>query len=181
MCQTFRRLFFLLLILPVTSFAQTRLQGEYKETPYTFESKKSYDQVWEDITGFFSARGISIQTIDKASGVITSTGFSFLTNNPRNERKGKPESGSLFTYEDKKTKRPTNPESWVVLNKLVDGKLWPVKITGNINVYVKRGDQQTITIHLSNLVGESNNTRDKWRFFQVKSTGILEQTIFNKL
>lgn len=173
-----RRIILLLLLLPTITFSQSKLQSAYKEGPYTFAGDKSYDESWRAIINFFSQNGISIQTIDKYSGVITSTGFSFLKDNPRNERKGNAEPGALYTYEGYKTKMPTNPEAWVVINRLADAKIYPVKLIGNINVMLRdENGKVAVTVHLSNLLGESTNTRDKWRFYQVKSTGVLERTI----
>ncbi|HTN06069.1 hypothetical protein [Agriterribacter sp.] len=168
-----RKIILIAMLAPALAWGQkTTLEGRYQESPVKITTDKQKANTWQAVVDFFITNGISITTADKQSGLIVATDFSFIKDNQRNERKGKIEKGALFTYEE--DGKPTNPDAWVVLNKLVKGKIYPVKLTGNLNVYIS---DSTVTVSVTNLKGESNNDRDKWRFFQVKSTGVFEKQI----
>lgn len=105
----------------------------------TFETNLSVDMVWSKVIDFFSEKGISIQTVDKSSGLIVSGIYSFTG-------KITVEKGDGFL----------NNDAWVVCGCMLgdDGvTVYPPNVAnGNFNVRVKEDGAKTkLIVNLVNL------------------------------
>ncbi len=166
----------LLLFIPSICFSQKKKKGdkEYVLPENNCTTDNPFDEVWGKIIGQLSADGIPIHTIDKGSGVITSVGNSSIEDVDR-ARKGIVKPGRLWTFQKKGL--PENSTAWVMLYNMADN-LYPVYITGDINIIVRKdGDKTNVQVTIANLKAESNKSRDKWKYYNVYTTGIFEKSI----
>lgn len=53
------------------------LKRDYSKNVSSYQSDMPFEKVWSKAIDFFSDRGISIQTVDKSSGLIVSGNYSF--------------------------------------------------------------------------------------------------------
>lgn len=164
----------LLLLVPIlfslySCGSSLKLKGDYPDiNSYFTETTDSYDQVWDRIIDFFAISGVPISNIDKESGLIVSSKFSFINNYTR-EVGGK----------------PLNPDAYVVI-PTVRGALFfnilePTAVItgswimeGDFNVRIKKikGDLTSINVNLVNLICIYN-----WDRIPMKSTGIFEKSL----
>lgn len=172
------RFYFLLVfcILLVSCGGPKPLVGTYHDKPLMFMVNKPLADVWPATVDYIVKSGVPVKVADRPSGVVFTEGFDFLGNNQRNERKNKIIPGALYTYEI--DGKPYNAKAWVVLNKLVSGKLYPIMIKGDFSVRLKEvGNQTEVSVLIRNLKAESNNSRDKWRYYKIASTGVFENEL----
>ncbi|WP_259016678.1 hypothetical protein [Emticicia fluvialis] len=148
-------------LLAVTSCSfNAPLKGKYQETPFITFSDKSKEEVWSKVIDIFAQKGITINVIDKSSGLIVSAEHSFR------------ESASVEV-----NGAPSDPKSWVVYNPYGIGKVSsrPTKLTGNFNVRLKEdGKRTSININLTNLKG-LYDAQGYNHQYEVRSTGVFEK------
>ena len=53
------------------------LTRDYSKNVRSYQTELSYESVWSKAIDYFSERGVSIQTVDKSSGLIASGNYSF--------------------------------------------------------------------------------------------------------
>ena len=175
-----KHLFLLFLITLISSCASIRLTGVYPISGVSKETTLNYEDVWNRVIDFFSTLGIPITTLDKSSGLIVTSGFSFVNDYTREER-GK----------------PLNEEAYVVIPTIRKGfgsiiepnSTFPKTdwtIMGDFNVRVKIDGQKTIVnVNVVNLKcfystpgiygsGHTNHV-------PIKSTGVFESFLLDYL
>ena len=139
------------------------LNGKYQETPFVVYSDKSKDEVWSKVIDVFAQKGLSINVIDKSSGIVGTNDYSFANS---------------ITHE-MANDMPFDTTAWVVINKyMIDGlhPIYPTTSRGTFNVRVKEeGSKTSINI---NLVGLSASFVSATTIvpYQIKSTGVFERT-----
>ncbi len=81
-CATTRILFFILLPMFFGSMTGCTAYKEYNRTDFSYQAPEAkqirtskvytapYDKVWESVISFFAERNITIQTIEKVSGIV---------------------------------------------------------------------------------------------------------------
>ncbi len=100
------------------------LKRDYSKNVSSYQSDMSFEKVWSKAIDFFSDRGISIQTVDKSSGLIVSGNYSF-----RNSITIESSDGGFF-----------DNDKWVVCACpiLPDGNVLPPTVAdGNFNLRIK--------------------------------------------
>lgn len=156
----------LLPILPILLFScvtSTKLTSNTEA--YKATTAKPFDEVWANIIDIFSARGYSIKTIDKTSGLIVTDDYSL---------------SKSYTYE--KNGVPIDPQAYVVVSKYSNvnfsfKNIEPDNVLGNFNVRVrKNGDNVDVFINLVNLRAVSIG-RYGTHQYEVKTTGIFEKQL----
>jgi hypothetical protein len=150
------------------------LQRTYQDKPYEFSST-SKEEAWKKIINFFTSKGLTIKSIDKNSGLITTENTSFLNS---------------YTWENKNGSL-TNPNAFVVCNKVrapftYTRALKPDIITGQWVIRLKEeGARIIITTRLTNATGKvvidnsasyDQGPEESYNL-TVQSTGIFEKTI----
>lgn len=148
------------------------LAGSYSSKQYV-ESKKTYDEVWNNVIDFFALSGISIQTIDKASGLIVADNVSFID-----------------SYTREKDGVPIDKSAFVVISTVKDSfghiyepstskqKFWD--ISGSFSVRVKNDGVTKIYVNVNNLrcvfdPGKLN------LIIPIQSTGVFEKELINSI
>jgi type IV pilus biogenesis protein CpaD/CtpE len=152
------------------SIQPVQLLNIYQETPYSFTVKKSNDEVWSKIIDIFSEKGFTINTIDKSSGLIISSDYSF---------------NNLVTYE-MMNGMVNDTTAFIVVSKEalttdMTQKIIPDMVNGNFNVRIKQEGQGTkVAVNITNLRAKSSaylNTIKQNTEFQAKSTGVFEKKL----
>jgi hypothetical protein len=142
-----------------------KLTGSYQDSPFVVYSDKSKDDVWSKVIDVFAQKGITINVIDKSSGLIVSSAYSFI---------------NKYAFEE--NGQPQDPNAWVVVNFYgLEGtkqSVLPTSIKGNFNVRLKEENGKTsINVNLTNLEASMSNSAGGSHVFEAKSTGIFEREI----
>jgi hypothetical protein len=137
----------------------TPLKGNYPDS-YTYSTAASKDVTWDKLISFFTAKGITISTVDKPSGIITAVKYSF---------------DSSYTAEDSLGKL-VNPKAWMVINFKCPTLHNKPDIWGNINVQVTESTGITKVIVTINNIG-TNASQYIDKPVSLHSTGVFEKTI----
>lgn len=152
-------------------FINTRLAGDYQDTPYILTSKQPFEKVWSNTVDFFAQKGITITVIDKSSGLIVA---------------GRTRFTKTYTFES--NGKALDPEAFVIVNSCsvmmgYDFKNFkPYNVEGDWNVRIKEADGKTsININLVNLRAETFE-KDTKGFpypctWELKSTGVFEKSL----
>lgn len=142
-----KNFFILISFLTLSScatFTKGTLNRDYSKNVSTFSSNLTLEESWSKLIDYFSERGIGIQTMDKASGLIVSKDYSFNGKITIEER-----NGENYEFKDK--------DAWAVCNCDIidDGTtktiLYPTSPydLGNFNVRIKNENDKTkISINL---------------------------------
>ena len=143
------------------------LKGSY-DAIHQKEINKPFDQVWSGVIDVLAQKGLSVKTIDRASGFIISEKVSFA---------------GVFTTEDEKGNLK-NPNAYIVHDSKMD--TWGVRyaprdITGTWNIRVKEGSSPSKSIVNVNIVGIDAKIPDLYMDFNAKSTGVFEKWFFAEL
>lgn len=154
-------------------FGTQKLKGSYGNKPYVISSDKPAEEVWSNIIDFFSQNGISIQTIDKSSGLIVSNDNDFK---------------DAVTFE-KKDGTLEHPKDWVVVErKEIWGNAVMPTVTGRWNIRIKSSpDKKTsINVNLTSIKASYYSTGNKYAPamnvpLEARSTGVFEQLIADKV
>jgi hypothetical protein len=157
-----KKLSYLLFLLTFLQSCATvvPLKGKYQEKSVKTEINKPFDAVWESIIDFVAEAGVSINLIDKSSGLIVADEVSFARHNSFEKRKGDIHDPSAYTVSER-----TNGDQPDQGNKYnVTGK-WNMRAvaSGNgktvvsVNVYALSVDKSVLP-----LTAESTGNFEKW-------------------
>lgn len=151
---------------------QLTLKGNYLTEPYTFNSDKPKQQVWDNLIDIVAQTGIGFTTLDKENGLLISKEYSFQ--------------GSVTT-EDKAGKI-RDSSAWIVVNSrywnVTKEYDYPKNITGVLTIRIREnGNGSTGSINLTNVKAYHNTTGQVIQsdVYQVRSTGVFERKIMEKL
>lgn len=144
----------------------------YQTDIVSIESSRSYDDVWSEMIDLIAQKGIAVKLLDKSSGLMTTETYSLVNS---------------YTFENKSGEY-VNPGAYVVLGKVKPGlvALKPTTVEGQWNIRMKRvNDKTLINVNLVNLkayciVRGSYGSSHLYNF-PIKSTGIFEKTMVEKL
>lgn len=138
------------------------LQGNYANS-YSITTATSYDKVWDNVIDYFASNGISISTMEKASGLIVANRIVV----PQTiEKNGKPLDSSAF----------------IVIPNV---NKYPSTATASFNVRVKNnGDSVTITVNVYNIestriIAQIYYNSPITEPIEGKSTGVFEKGLLN--
>lgn len=146
------------------------LKGSYPAPPIIYNSEKNFETVWSNVIDLFAQKGVPIQLVDKASGLIVS-GSASLT----------------WSFEDK-TGNLIKKDAWVALPKIIDkgnNKLIkPYAVYGSWNIRIKAdGGKTSINTNLYNISAVYNNvaayTKPAMAISDGRSTGNFEKFIYD--
>ena len=166
-----------LLILFVVTFTFTScarlvpLKGTYQQG-YEFTTELPKEQVWRNLIGFFTKRGIGIKIIDKQSGLLITDRYKYD-----------------YTTEDN-LGNLVNPDSPLVMETYKSGLLYKSSydITAEFNVVINdlANSKTEIKVNIVNSraivsVPQSMGHLPKLVEIGAKSTGVLENKIFEQL
>lgn len=159
-----------LILSSCASIQPIQLMHTYQETPYSFTIQKSVDEVWSKIIDVFSEKGFTISTIDKSSGLIISSDYSFKGSICYELPSGLISDSTAFVV-----------VSTEALDFSSENKIVPDIVNGNFNVRIKQDGQLTkVFVNITNLSARSSayiNTIKQNTQFQVKSTGVFERKL----
>jgi len=152
------------------SIQPIQLMHTYQETPYSFTVQKSTDEVWSKIIDVFSEKGFTINTIDKSSGLIITTDYSFAGSIAYELPSGLISDSTAFVV-----------ASTEGLDFSSENRIVPNIVNGNFNVRIKQEGQGTkVAVNITNLRAKSSaylNTIKQNTEFQAKSTGVFERKL----
>ncbi len=152
------------------SVQHIQLMHTYQETPYTFTIQKSVDEVWSKIIDVFSEKGFTISTIDKSSGLIITSDYSFNGSIGYELRSGFISDSTAFVV--------VSTEGLTIDG---ESKIIPDLVNGNFNVRIKQeGTGTKVAVNITNLRAKSSmyfNTTKQNTEFQAKSTGVFERKL----
>lgn len=154
----------------------TPLTGSYMEKPYEIKVDKDFEQVWSNVIDLFARKGLSIQVIDKASGLIVSEQTSLLQS---------------YTFEDSNGKLIDN-NAWIIVQKITLSRqvLLPIRFLGSWNIRLKKIDDNktiiNVNLNINSAQGQWYNTmtgKPSGIFYTMsaKSTGNFEKMISNMI
>lgn len=154
----------------------SNLVSSYQKEPFFTTSDKSFNQVWEKVIDIFAQKGIGINVIDKSSGIIVSSIYSFEGKVTMEQRSG----------------LPGDSTAWVTVGYYGledETQLFPSQVFGSFNVRIKEENGKTlINVNLSNLkaseprfpLGYIKNyyiPDDAKHQYDIESTGVFERYI----
>ncbi|HTB08084.1 MAG TPA: hypothetical protein VK806_14130 [Bacteroidia bacterium] len=160
-------LIFSLILLQTGCTSIVPLKATYPPS-YTYTTNLSKDKFWDKVITMLDTNGIVIKAIDKASGVIVSERYNFI---------------SRFTNEDGNGKL-VNPKAWVVINFNNVG-MTPTGSSYNIwgSFYIHATEVNGITkvsvslINLSTNPVFTNNAAAQGNSVVITSTGVFEKAV----
>lgn len=134
-------------------------QGNYSNS-HTITTNTSYDEVWDNVIDFFASSGITISTMEKASGLIVASKI-------------------LVPLTIEKNGKPLDPTAYVVIPNVK----FPVKnATVTFNVRVRdNGDSVAITINMHDIDAShwAGLMYSELYSIEGKSTGVFENSLLN--
>lgn len=136
------------------------LQGGYLNS-HTTTTTTSYDEVWNNVIDYFAYTGITISTMEKASGLIVASKIAV------------PQTKEL-------NGKPLDPNAFVVIP---DVRNYPKLATATFNVRVRdNGESVSITINMHD-INASYIKNNGFVIYQApiegKSTGVFENGLLN--
>lgn len=146
------------------------IQGQYQNSPYSFYIDKPLDYTWSKVVDVFSQKGFSIATIDKSSGLIVSTEYSFTGSIGYELPSGFISDSTAFVVVSKESSAD-----------FPDKPIVPDLVTGNFNIRVKEEQGKSkVSINIVNTKARLRayiGTMKEGMPFEVKSTGVFEKKI----
>lgn len=146
-----------------------KLKSKYQEETVKAKFNRPFEDVWDAVIDFVAESGLSIQMIDKSSGLILSAD-SYI-------------SGLFMTHENQNGKI-MNQAAWVVVERTTNDN--PTKIlklhdaVGRWNMRVKQVSDDETIVSLLLHVNRVNIVRDQ-SYLRGVSTGNFEKDILDKL
>lgn len=160
---------YLVLSSCMTTKTSQTLVGDYPSAPFSIETDKSFDEVWDKAIDYFAMNGISISTLEKESGLIVSNKVS-LKNSITMEKDGKPLDKNAF-----------------VVIPYAKNVVY-VNATSDFNVRIrKQGEKVLISVNLPNLVAERTVKPKGFQLVstpqvvEARTTGVFENGLLNLL
>ena len=136
------------------------LQGDYLNSHFT-TTTTSYDEVWDNVIDYFASTGITITTMEKASGLIVASKIAVPQTKEQNGK-------------------PLDPNAFVVIP---DVRKYPNLATATFNVRVRdNGDSVSITVNMHDIKAsytKNNGFLIYTEPIEGKSTGVFENGLLN--
>jgi len=149
------------------SVTTSPLVGKYQDSSVIEYSEKSYNEVWNRVIDLLANKGIVINSIDKASGIIVSSDYELF---------GK------YCFET--AQKPEDHKAWAVLDfwgKIADKPIHPTKISCNFTIRLREaGGKTEINVRLANIVA-LHQKGNYSHFYNAKSTGVFEKEFANQI